>query len=73
LTKVELGRNLGNQVEILSGISPEASLIDNPPESFTNGLSVRVAGSGDGDKNSKEQVSSDLSQRKADKKVTEAD
>jgi RND family efflux transporter MFP subunit len=73
MSKVELGRNLGNQVEILSGISPDASVIDNPPESFTNGLTVRVAGADNKVKNGKEQISSDLSQRKTDKKVTEPD
>ena len=44
LSKVELGRNLGNDVEIISGLSPGASVIDSPPESLTNGQIVRVAG-----------------------------
>ena len=44
LSKVELGRNLGNEVEILSGLSPNASVIDSPPESLTTGQTVRIAG-----------------------------
>jgi RND family efflux transporter MFP subunit len=44
LSKVELGRNLGNEVEILSGIAANASLVDNPPESLTTGQVVRIAG-----------------------------
>ncbi len=44
LSKVELGRNLGNEVEILSGLSPNASVIDSPPESLTTGQIVRIAG-----------------------------
>jgi hypothetical protein len=38
----ELGRNLGSEVEILSGISPEDSVIDSPPESLTTGQLVSV-------------------------------
>lgn len=43
LTKVQLGRNLGREVEILSGLSPGAAVIDSPPESLTDGQTVRVA------------------------------
>jgi RND family efflux transporter MFP subunit len=43
LSKVELGRNLGSEVEIVSGISPEDSVIDSPPESLTTGQFVSVA------------------------------
>jgi membrane fusion protein, multidrug efflux system len=44
LSKVELGRNLGNEVEILSGLSADATLVDSPPESLISGQAVRVAG-----------------------------
>jgi RND family efflux transporter MFP subunit len=44
LSKVELGRNLGNEVEILSGLAANALVVDNPPESLTNGQVVRIAG-----------------------------
>jgi RND family efflux transporter MFP subunit len=44
LSKVELGRNLGNEVEILSGVSSDAAVIDSPPESLTTGQVVSVAG-----------------------------
>jgi membrane fusion protein, multidrug efflux system len=65
LTKVELGRNLGNEVEIISGVLPGASIIDSPPEFLTNGQVVRVAGRG------QEEVVSDSS--KPGKKNTAPD
>ncbi len=43
LTKVQLGRNLGRDVEVLSGLSPDAAVIDRPPESLATGQAVRVA------------------------------
>jgi RND family efflux transporter MFP subunit len=43
LTKVQLGRNLGREVEVLSGLSSDAAVIDSPPESLTPGQGVRVA------------------------------
>jgi len=43
LTKVQLGRNLGREVEVLSGLSLDAAVIDSPPESLTQGQAVRVA------------------------------
>jgi RND family efflux transporter MFP subunit len=49
LTKVQLGRNLGRDVEVLSGLSPDASVIDSPPESLTTGQAVRVAERQDAD------------------------
>lgn len=44
LSKVELGRNLGNEVEILSGLSVDTTLVDSPPESLTSGQAVRISG-----------------------------
>ena len=32
LSKVQLGRNLGREVEVLSGLPPDATVIDSPPE-----------------------------------------
>jgi RND family efflux transporter MFP subunit len=46
LTKVQLGRNLGREVEVLSGLSRDAAVIDSPPESLTSGQAVRVAKKG---------------------------
>jgi RND family efflux transporter MFP subunit len=43
LSKVELGRNLGSEVEVLSGVSPDDSVINSPPESLTTGQLVNVA------------------------------
>jgi len=43
LTKVELGRNLSSEVEVLSGLSADAAVIDSPPESLITGQPVRVA------------------------------
>lgn len=43
LSKVLLGRNLGREVEVLSGLSSDAAVIDSPPESLITGEVVRVA------------------------------
>src|SRR5271169_4861254 len=42
---VTLGRNLGNRVEIESGLSPSDRLIDNPSESTQTGDRVKIASS----------------------------
>lgn len=44
LKPVTLGRNLGNEVEVRSGITTAERLIDNPQEFLTPGDLVRVAG-----------------------------
>jgi membrane fusion protein, multidrug efflux system len=44
LRPVTLGRNLGNRVEIQSGLSLSDRLIDNPAESTETGEVVRIAG-----------------------------
>jgi RND family efflux transporter MFP subunit len=43
LKPVVVGRNLGNRVEIESGLSPSDRLVDNPLESTQNGDQVAVA------------------------------
>ena len=48
LHPVALGRNLGPEVEVRSGVSPGDRLIDNPQETINDGDSVQVAGE-DGD------------------------
>jgi membrane fusion protein (multidrug efflux system) len=45
LKSVALGRNLGNRVEIESGLSPSDRLIDNPLESTQTGDRVKIASS----------------------------
>ncbi|MEA3098205.1 efflux RND transporter periplasmic adaptor subunit [Caballeronia mineralivorans] len=45
LKPVTLGRDLGNRVEIQSGLSLSDRLIDNPQESIEAGAIVRIAGS----------------------------
>jgi len=45
LKPVKLGRDLGNRVEIQSGLSLTDRLIDNPQESIEAGATVRIAGS----------------------------
>jgi membrane fusion protein (multidrug efflux system) len=45
LKTVKLGRDLGNRVEIQSGLSLTDRLIDNPQESIEAGATVRIAGS----------------------------
>ena len=44
LHPVVLGRNLGQEVEVKSGVSPGDRLIDNPQETINAGDTVRVAG-----------------------------
>ena len=46
LHPVVLGRNLGSEVEIKSGVAPSDRLIDNPQETINAGDSVRVADEG---------------------------
>jgi hypothetical protein len=41
---VTLGRNLGTEVEILSGLSPSDRVINSPPDSLSAGDEVRIAG-----------------------------
>ena len=44
LKPVKIGRNLGTQVEILSGLSPSDRVINSPPDSLGAGDDVRIAG-----------------------------
>jgi membrane fusion protein, multidrug efflux system len=44
LKPVTLGRNLGNRVEIQSGVSLSDRLVDNPAESTESGQTVQIAG-----------------------------
>lgn len=47
LNRVQLGRNLGNEVEIVSGVSISDRVIDSPQESFASGDTVRIASTRD--------------------------
>ncbi|CAN7661425.1 efflux RND transporter periplasmic adaptor subunit [Caballeronia sp. LjRoot34] len=40
---VELGRDFGDSVEVLSGLNPNDRVIDNPPETLQNGDQVTLA------------------------------
>ena len=40
---VQLGRDLGDSVEVIAGLSPSDRIIDNPPETLVAGDKVRVA------------------------------
>lgn len=44
LEPVTLGRDFGNTVEVLSGLSDDASIIADPPDSLVDGEIVRVVG-----------------------------
>ena len=46
LVPVVMGRDFGNQVEILSGVTTQDLVILNPADSLTSGAQVRVAGGG---------------------------
>jgi RND family efflux transporter MFP subunit len=43
LRNVQLGRDLGDSVEVLAGLSPADQIINNPPETLAAGDAVRVA------------------------------
>src|ERR1700726_4591147 len=43
LKSVQLGRDLGDSVEVVAGLSASDRIIDNPPETLTAGGTVRVA------------------------------
>src|SRR5258705_3742832 len=43
LKQVQLGRDLGDSVEVVSGLSPSDRIINNPPETVTAADTVRVA------------------------------
>lgn len=42
IQKVEVGRDFGKEIEILSGLSPQDSVITNPSDAFREGLRVQV-------------------------------
>ncbi len=43
LQTVTIGRDFGTEVEVVSGVSPEDQVIENPSDSLTSGTEVRVA------------------------------
>ena len=43
LRSVQLGRDLGDSVEVVAGLSPAERIINNPPETLATGDAVRVA------------------------------
>jgi RND family efflux transporter MFP subunit len=43
LKNVQLGRDLGDSVEVIAGLSPSDRIIDNPPETLISGDTVHVA------------------------------
>ena len=43
LVPVTMGRDFGNEVEVVSGVTPEDEVIENPSDSLTSGTPVRVA------------------------------
>jgi RND family efflux transporter MFP subunit len=46
LTKITLGRDMGSEVEIVSGLTADDSVITNPPDSLITGETVRVVTAG---------------------------
>jgi RND family efflux transporter MFP subunit len=43
MRSVQLGRDLGDSVEIVAGLSPSDRVIDSPPETLQNGETVKLA------------------------------
>jgi len=46
LIALTLGRDFGSEVEVLTGLNGDESLIVNPPDSIVSGQPVRLAASG---------------------------
>jgi multidrug efflux pump subunit AcrA (membrane-fusion protein) len=46
IRQVAIGRDLGNAIELASGVSREDRIIDSPPDGIADGDLVRVAQSG---------------------------
>jgi len=42
LAPITLGKDYGNEVEVVAGINPDDSVIVNPPDSLTSGVTVNV-------------------------------
>jgi hypothetical protein len=43
LHKVDIGRDFGQTVEVLAGVSPTDRVIVNPADSLVSGTTVRIA------------------------------
>jgi RND family efflux transporter MFP subunit len=43
LKSVKLGRDFGNTIEVLDGVEANDRIIDNPPDSIAEGMSVQIA------------------------------
>lgn len=43
LASITVGRDMGTEIEVLSGLTPDAAVIVNPPDSLITGETVRVA------------------------------
>jgi RND family efflux transporter MFP subunit len=44
ITPIQVGRDLGTEVEVMSGLTPDAHVINSPPDSLIVGETVRIAG-----------------------------
>jgi RND family efflux transporter MFP subunit len=44
LVPITMGRDFGNEVEVVAGITPSDSVIVNPSDSLTSGTAVRISG-----------------------------
>jgi hypothetical protein len=44
LQKVQVGRDLGKAVEIVSGLNDGARIVTNPTDTLVDGMRVRIAG-----------------------------
>ncbi len=42
MVPIQIGRDLGKTVEVVSGLTPGARIVDNPPDSIAQGQAVRV-------------------------------
>jgi RND family efflux transporter MFP subunit len=49
LRSITLGRDFGGEVEVVSGMNGDESIIDNPPDSLVSGEQIQIASHGQGD------------------------
>ena len=45
LVSIMLGRDFGNEVEVVAGLPDNSTVITNPPDSLVSGEKIRVVGS----------------------------
>ena len=69
LKSIKLGRNLGTEVEVLSGLTLSDRVVNSPPDSLSTGDKVRIPGATDNGSAAKQTKNSGNEQDKAEAKA----